>query len=137
MHQYANQQFEDGSTQLVRIKGYSDEYNDDLKLDYDKGKSLKYHCEHFLEDYEEDVISYLQEEEVQDHERLICLEKTKVCSPQQLEVKLQTLKRPKERHEVDVESDEDDNDEEEDADDNSEDEDNDSEDETGEERDEL
>ena len=43
MYQYANRQFEDGTTQLVRVKGYSDEYNDDLKLDYDKGKSLKYH----------------------------------------------------------------------------------------------
>ena len=48
MHQYANRLLEDGATQLVRIKGYSDEYNDDLKLDYEKGKSLKYHVSIFV-----------------------------------------------------------------------------------------
>ncbi|KAK3758109.1 hypothetical protein RRG08_006684 [Elysia crispata] len=135
MYQYANRQFEDGTTQLVRVKGYSDEYNDDLKLDYDKGKSLKYHCEHFLEDYIEDIISYLQEMEVQDHERFICLEKTEVCTSQQLEVNIETFARPKERHDVEVESDNDDDDsDEEDFDDNEDDEENE---ETMEERDEL
>lgn len=135
MYQYANRLFEDGSTQLVRIKGYSDEYNDDLKLDYDKGKSLKYQCEHFLEEYEEDIISYLQDKEVQDHERLICLEKTSVCSQEQLEVKLETFARPKERHEVDVESNEDNDKEEDDDEDDDSDEDN--EDDATEEKDEL
>ncbi|GFO46362.1 LOW QUALITY PROTEIN: protein canopy homolog 2-like, partial [Plakobranchus ocellatus] len=120
MHQYANRVYDDGTTQLVRIKGYSDEYNDDLKLDYDKGKILKYHCEHFLEDYEEDVISYLQQEDIQDHEEFICHEKLGVCSAQQLQVKLETFQRPKERHNVEVDGDEDeddDDDEEENPDD--------------------
>ncbi|KAH9489664.1 Protein canopy 2 [Bulinus truncatus] len=99
---YAWLAFDDGTGQMVRTVGFNGERLDDngFKLDKEKGRSLKYQCDNFLEDHEEELILLFQSEKVPNYEKEICVLKLEVCSKKEVSTPLFTL--PKAVEELDV-----------------------------------
>ncbi|XP_059151199.1 protein canopy homolog 2-like isoform X2 [Physella acuta] len=93
MNYYSWLAFDDGTGQMVRTTGFDGKQLDkkNLNLDSEKGKTLKYQCDDFLENHEEELISLFQLENVSDYEKLICSEKLEVCTKAEVQVPPFTL----------------------------------------------
>ncbi|XP_005110075.1 protein canopy homolog 2 [Aplysia californica] len=93
LRQYGELTNEDGSKSIVRTSGFWGQRLETtgLNLDREAGKMLKYKCDDFLENHEEEMISLLQRENIPDYEKIICGEETKVCSMEDLASPMITL----------------------------------------------
>ncbi|KAI8792681.1 protein canopy 2 [Biomphalaria glabrata] len=99
---YAWLDFNDGTGQMVRTVGFNGEKLDDkgFNLDREKGRKLKYQCDNFLEDHEEELITLFQNEHIPNYEVFICANKLAVCSNKDVAMPLFTL--PKAKDEVEI-----------------------------------